>query len=425
VDEATLNDTLMGFIGASPTPFHACANAAQVLRGAGFRPLHLRDAWALEPGAGYYVTANDSSMVAFRAGADVAARGMLMVGAHTDSPTLRVKPRPLSSAAGCLRAGIEVYGGVLLNPWFDRDLSLAGRVHYRDGTGRLAACLVDFRRAVAALPSLAIHLDRDANRNRSVNPQTDTQPLLLQGEADFAALLAAQVRSEHGIAVADIVEFELCFYDVQPPALTGFHGEFLAAARLDNLLSCHVALQVLCAAPAAQPMLVVLNDHEEVGSGSTAGAQGPLLEQTLQRLCGDGEAFSRTVARSLLVSTDNAHAVHPNYADRHDAAHGPLLNGGPVVKVNATQRYASSGETQAIFRDAARRADVPLQVFTMRADIACGSTIGPLTATRIGVRTVDVGVAQLAMHSIRELCGARDPHRLYRVLLELARGGLD
>lgn len=422
---SAFNAELMTFIATTPTPFHACEHARRTLSAAGFSELSMRDSWSLAPGGGYFTTTNESSIVAFRAGGhDVAETGMLMLGAHTDSPTLRVKPRPLTTSAGCVRTGVEVYGGVLLNPWFDRDLSLAGRVHFRDQQGRIDSRLINFRRAIASIPSLAIHLDREVNKGRSINPQTDTLPVLMQGEGDFETLVRGQLATEHGVSAQAILDCELSFHDVQPPACVGVNAEFIASARLDNLLSCHVALQVLRDASPAQPLLIVLNDHEEVGSASTAGAQGPLLERTLERLCGSTEAFARTMARSLLVSADNAHALHPNYTDKHDAAHAPLLNGGPVLKINANQRYASTGETQALFREACRRADVPLQVFATRADMACGSTIGPLTATRIGVRTLDVGVAQLAMHSIRELCGASDPWRLYRALRELAAGSL-
>lgn len=420
------NAELLEFLKRSPTPFHATANMATALDAAGFSRIAERDAWQLTPGGRYYTVRNGSSLVAFVLGRKSPdTSGWRMVGAHTDSPCLKVKPNPQLNAHGYWQLGVEVYGGALLNPWFDRDLSLAGRVSYRRADGGIGSALIDFERPVAVIPSLAIHLDREANNSRSVNPQRELPPVLMRlgnGSApDLRALLAEHLRSAAVSDVAEVLDYELSFYDAQPPALVGWQHDLIASARLDNLLSCFIGLQALLTADGEYSCLLTCNDHEEVGSQSTSGAQGPMLRTLLERIAGSTEAYVRAIDQSLMVSCDNAHALHPNYADRHDAQHGPALNGGPVIKVNANQRYATNSETSALFREFCARADVPVQSFVVRTDMACGSTIGPITAGNIGVATVDVGVPQLAMHSIRETCGALDPQRLYLALAAFNR----
>ncbi len=342
-----------------------------------------------------------------------------MLGAHTDSPCLKLKPEPDIGSQGYLQLGVEVYGGALLNPWFDRDLSLAGRVNYLDGQGALRDILLDMRRPVAVIPSLAIHLDREANNSRSVNAQKDIPPLLLiNGEAPaagaFRQLLRDELIASYGADVAEVLDFELSLYDTQGAALVGWRGEFVASARLDNLLSCHVGLQALLAADGEQHCVLICNDHEEVGSMSAVGAQGPMLRSVLERIAGSGERLSRSMTRSMMISLDNAHAIHPNFADRHDSNHGPKINAGPVIKLNANQRYASNSETSSLFRKLCREVEAPVQSFVVRTDMACGSTIGPITAAELGIRTLDVGLPTFAMHSIRELAGSEDAHHLYR-----------
>ncbi len=412
------NAGLLDFLARSPTPFHATANLAALLAAAGFEALVETADWALKPGGRYYSIRNDSSLIAFVLGTEALTRhGIRMLGAHTDSPCLMVRPHPEKNRRGYFQLGVEVYGGALLNPWFDRDLSLAGRVVVRDGaSGRLRSCLVDFRRPLAVIPSLAIHLDREVNRNRSINAETDIQPLLgqLVGDAtgDLRLLLAEELAA-NGAPTGEVLDFELCLYDTQPPARIGLGGEFIAAARLDNLLSCHVGVQALLASQGNETRLVVCSDHEEVGSASASGAQGPFLESVLMRLVPDATERTRALGASLLISADNAHGVHPNFPARHEDNHGPLLNRGPVLKVNTNQRYATNSVTAARLRQWARDAEVPLQTFVARNDMGCGSTIGPLTATRIGVPTLDLGVPTLAMHSIRELAGTADATSLF------------
>lgn len=419
---------LIDFIKSSPTPFHAVATMSARLDEQGFQQLSEADAWDVQQPGRYYITRNDSSIIAFSLANDLAENGIRMVGTHTDSPCLKVKPNPEIVKNGFLQLGVEVYGSVLLNPWFDRDLSLAGRVSCLDNDGVLKNVLVDFERAIAIIPSLAIHLDREANESRKINSQTDIPPVLMKlpddekhkkATPDFRELLAKLVSKQQPEAnIARVLEYELCFYDAQPPAVIGLHQDFIASARLDNLLSCYTGLISLLKAGDDRNCLLVCNDHEEVGSMSASGAQGTFLDSVLQRLCSSSENMARMIDRSVLISADNAHGIHPNYPDKHDSNHGPVINQGPVIKTNANQRYASNSETSAMFRNLCDQADVPVQSFVVRTDMACGSTIGPLTASGIGVKTIDVGVPSFAMHSIRELAGRWDGYYLYRALRE-------
>jgi aspartyl aminopeptidase len=420
MDQEQFNRELCAFLSRATTPFHAVAEMVRQLQEAGFTQL---EAGAdTEPGGRYFVTRNDSSLIAFVSGREAPpVAGMRMVGAHTDSPCLMAKPAPEKLRNGYLQLGVEVYGGALLNPWFDRDLSLAGRVSFEAVDGSLRTALIDYRRPLAVIPSLAIHLDREANNTRKINPQTDILPILCQpGEGDspdLRAMLKTRLLEEHpDCQVQQVLDYELCFYDTQAPALVGLQQEFIASARLDNLLSCFVGLQALLQSDAAASSLLVCNDHEEVGSLSAAGAQGPMLSSLLKRLAGSESAYAALVEGSLMISADNAHAIHPNYADRHDDNHGPLMNAGPVIKINANQRYASNSETSGFFRMLAAREQVPVQSFVVRTDMACGSTIGPITAGGTGIRTLDVGAPTLGMHSIRETAGVRDAWQLQRVL---------
>jgi aspartyl aminopeptidase len=415
-----LNQGLIDFLKASPTPFHATASLAQRLEAAGFSRLDERDSWTLVTGGRYYITRNDSSLIAWRMGRQPPlSSGIRLVGAHTDSPCLRVKPQPELQRQGFWQLGVEVYGGALLAPWFDRDLSLAGRVTYRRD-GKVESQLIDFRIPLAIIPNLAIHLNREANQGWAINAQNELPPILAQvagdERPDFRALLTDQLAREHGLNADVVLDYELSFYDTQAAAVVGLHGDFIAGARLDNLLSCYAGLQALTKAPGEETCLLICTDHEEVGSRSACGADGPMLEQTLRRLLPDGDEWVRTLQRSLLVSADNAHGVHPNYPDRHDANHGPKLNAGPVIKVNSNQRYATNSESAGFFRHLCMAEEVPVQSFVVRSDMACGSTIGPITASQLGVRTVDIGVPTFAMHSIRELAGSHDLAHLVKVL---------
>jgi aspartyl aminopeptidase len=415
-----LNQGLIDFLKVSPTPFHATASLAQRLEAAGYIRLDERLSWEVEAGGRYYVTRNDSSIIAIKLGQrSPLEAGLRLVGAHTDSPCLRVKPNPELHKQGFWQLGVEVYGGALLAPWFDRDLSLAGRMTFRRD-GKVESQLIDFRKAIAVIPNLAIHLNREANSGWAINPQTELPPILAQianaDGADFRALLAEQLSSEHELNADAVLDYELSFYDTQSAAVIGLNNDFIAGARLDNLLSCYAGLQALLHADSEQTCVLVCTDHEEVGSSSACGADGPMLEQVLQRLLPAGDGFTRCMQKSLLVSADNAHAVHPNYADKHDDNHGPKLNAGPVIKINSNQRYATNSETAGFFRHLCLENEVPVQSFVTRSDMGCGSTIGPITASRLGVPTVDIGLPTFAMHSIRELAGSHDLAHLVKVL---------
>ena len=417
---STPSQGLLDFLKRSPSPFHATQSMAEALQDAGYQALDERETWQLKPQGRYYVTRNDSSIIAIKRGQhDPVQHGIRMVGAHTDSPCLKVKPQPELARHGYWQLGVEVYGGVLLSPWFDRDLSLAGRVTFKHN-GQLQSRLINFQQAIASIPSLAIHLNREANSGWAINAQTELPPIVAQlpGETkkDFRALLAEQLQREHAISAADVLDYELCFYDSQPAALVGLNQDFIASARLDNLLSCYAGLQGLLNSNDQHTQVLVCTDHEEVGSNSACGADGPFLEQVLRRMLNTEEDFVRCIQHSLLISADNAHGIHPNYADKHDANHGPLLNHGPVIKVNANQRYATSSETSSFFKLLCQQAEIPVQSFVTRSDLGCGSTIGPITASQLGVQTIDIGVPTFAMHSIRELAGSKDLSYLVRAL---------
>ena len=412
------NRQLCDFLNHSPTPFHAVSTMSEMLAKAGFSALSETEEWALQAGGRYFVTRNGSSIIAFTLGTEsIAETGIRMAGAHTDSPCLMVKPQPELLKNQYFQLGVEVYGGALLNPWFDRDLSIAGRLVYSDNSGQLKQKLVNFDKPVAMIPSLAIHLDREANSGRTINAQTDIPPILMQCEKkqQFNQLLAERFLAEG----EQVMDYELCLYDVQGAATVGLNNEFLASARLDNLLSCFVATKALIEAGTERTSLIVCNDHEEVGSVSSVGADGPFLESVVERICQySDQRVNRAgvLANSLLISCDNAHAIHPNYASKHDQSHSPLLNGGPVIKVNVKQRYATNGITASMFKQMCEITDVPVQTFVSRSDLGCGSTIGPMTSAKLGVPTLDVGIPQLAMHSCREVTGTADPLRLTRVL---------
>lgn len=418
-DTGALHD-LMAFLDDSPSPFHAVASAASRLEDAGFVRVSASEDWA---DAHRAYTVRGGALIAWKQ-SEFTDRLPLtpfrIVGAHTDSPGLRIKPRPDTASAGWRQLAVEVYGGALLNSWLDRDLGVAGRVISRRGD----EFLVDLREPLARVPQLAIHLDREVNdRGLVLDKQQHLTPVWGTGSAragDFVAHLAQR----SGLVAADeIATWDLCLYDLTSAAVLGGDSTLLASGRLDNLLSCWAAVTALIAAPTSGTThLIALFDHEEVGSESASGAAGPLLEHSLERLAlahgANRDVFLRSLTASSCVSADNAHAVHPNYPERHEPGHRPMVNAGPAIKVNANQRYATSASTAVLFEECCRRAEVPVQSFVSRNNMPCGSTIGPITATRLGIPTVDVGIPQLSMHSARELCGVDDPGYLVRALTE-------
>lgn len=423
--DATCDD-LLKFLAASPTPYHAAQSALERLVAAGFSLLDETSSWQeLAPGR-YAICRGDSALFAFVI-PEGRPSGFRIVGAHTDSPNLRLKPRPEYTRHGYVQLGVEVYGGALLNSWLDRDLGLSGRLVIRNDQ-RLETKLIRIDRPLLRVPQLAIHLDRDVNdRGLVLNRQEHLAPVFgLEGEEPSDSLLSLCAK-EASVRRDDIVSSELMLHDVVPPTRAGASGEFIFSGRLDNLAMCHAAIQALLDAAERGAVdglipLAALFDHEEVGSNSAYGAGAPILPTLIERIVlgrgGSRDDYHRVVAASLCISADMAHAVHPNYPERHEARHRPVLNGGPVIKINAQQRYATCARTSALFEALCKTAGVPVQHYAHRTDLACGSTIGPITSTLLGIRTVDVGNPMLSMHSIRELGGSQDPTFMTRALTE-------
>lgn len=425
---------LLDFIDASPSPWHVVQTAAALLEQAGYRRLDEADVWTLELGARGYVVRDGSTLAAFRIGtAPLTDAGLRLVGAHTDSPGLRVKPRAGEVRGDWLRLGVEIYGGPILATFTDRDLGLAGRVALRAPTAPFGvdSRLVRFDGPLLRIPNLAIHLNRKVNEDGlKLDRQAALPPILgaveegLPAAEHLTRLLAAQLAVEP----ADILGFDLNVYDTQPGAFFGPQQEFIADSQLDNLGSSHAALAALLDAdadPAAATSLCLLFDHEEVGSTSAKGADGSFLDDVLERiaLAGglDRADYRRMLARSMLVSADMAHAFHPGHAGAYDDQYRVHVNGGPVIKTNASQRYTTDGLSAGVFQLACERAGVPWQAYVQRTDMACGSTIGPLAASRLGLRSVDVGNPMWAMHSARESAGVADHDAMCRALGEFFR----
>ena len=406
---------LCDFIDASPSPFHVCETAAVMLEAGGFRRCDERNSL---PGVGSHYVIRGGALVAWRAGEELSS--FRLIGAHTDSPNLRVKPNPDVTRAGYQQLAVEVYGGPLLNSWLDRDLGLSGRVAVRGASG-IEIRLLRIDEPLLRIPQLAIHLDREINeKGLLLNKQTHLSPFwaLDSSATAFLDVISAAVASEP----QDVLSWDVMVHPLEPSRIVGVRGEFVSAPRIDNQLSCWAGLSALLACPVRPGIaqVVVLFDHEEVGSTSERGADGAFLGSILERIatsCGLGRAeYLTAVANSFCVSADCAHATNPNYADRHEPSHQILLNGGPVLKVNTNLRYATDAASAAVFAEACRSAGVPCQRFVNRTDLACGSTIGPLTAAMLSMPTVDVGAPQLAMHSARELCGSVDPGYLLAAL---------
>ena len=418
---------LLSFVESSPTPYHAVQSARTRLGAAGFQLLDEREDWNELDAGRYVVDRGDGVLLALVVPASP-VRAFRIVGAHTDSPNLRLKASTARSGyakEGYQQLGVEVYGGALLNSWLDRDLALAGRVLVRRGESVLP-WLVRLDDLRVRVPQLAIHLDRDVNEKGLVlNKQEHLAPvvgLAARGGLDLDARAAEKL----AIPAKDIVATEWMLFDTLAPALGGAHQELIYSARMDNLAMSHAAIVAL--GRAAQDVeasdgivaVAALFDHEEVGSQSAYGAESAMLPRILERLSRRrGRSFdehARALARSVCLSADMAHAVHPNYESRHEPRHKPVLNGGPVLKRNAQQRYATSARTGAFFLELCAELEVPVQEYVNRTDLPCGSTIGPITSTLLGVPTADVGNAMLSMHSAREMAGADDPETMTRVL---------
>ncbi|MFE4665767.1 M18 family aminopeptidase [Streptomyces sp. NPDC056716] len=419
-------DDLMSFLAAGPSPYHAVANVAERLEKAGFRQVAETDAW--EAGSGGRYVLRGGAIVAWWVPEDAEPHTPFrIIGAHTDSPSLRVKPLPDTGAYGWRQVAVEIYGGPLLNSWLDRDLGIAGRLTLRDGSTRL----VDVARPLLRVPQLAIHLDRSvSSEGLKLDKQRHLQPVWGLGETRNGDLIAF-LEQEAALPAGSVAGWDLMLHPVEPPAYLGRDQELMAGPRLDNLLSVHAgtaALTAVATSGDALPYIPVLAafDHEENGSQSDTGADGPLLGSVLERSVfargGTLEDRARAFAATVCLSSDTGHAVHPNYAERHDPTHHPRVNGGPILKVNVNNRYATDGSGRAVFAAACEKAGVPFQSFVSHNTMPCGTTIGPITAARHGIRTIDIGVAILSMHSVRELCGVDDPHMLGNALVAFLEG---
>jgi len=419
----------LAFLEQSPSPFHAVESSRKLLHAAGFKELKERSTFQdqIKSNGKYFYTRNQSAIVAFTIGGYYKrGNGFSIIGAHTDSPCLKVRPVSKKEKFGILQVGVELYGGGLWHTWFDRDLSIAGRVMIKTASGHEQR-LVRVNKPILRIPNLAIHLSTERD-TFTYNKETHLTPVLgLAAEKALNAdtlshhpVLLDLVAKELGIKVDEIRDFELCLYDTQAPAVGGANDEFVFSARLDNLGMSYCALEALIKAESQETdtniRMIALFDNEEVGSVSTAGADSNLLQVALKRIgeveVGDAvtskSAAEEALLKSMLISADMAHGIHPNYSEKHEELHRPLMNAGVVIKQNANQRYATTSVTSLILKEVAKKRGIVLQEFVVRNDSPCGSTIGPMLSAKLGIRTIDVGNPQWSMHSIRETCGTRD-----------------
>jgi aspartyl aminopeptidase len=418
---------LMTFIDASPSPYHAVQNAARELTQAGFQEQRPSAEWDNSTPRGFLT--NGGALIAWDMPEDAdPATPFSLITAHSDSPNLRIKARPDITRAGWAQLGVEVYGGALTNSWLDRDLGISGRVVLRDGSSTRTQ-LILVQRPLLRVAQLAIHLDREyATEGLNLDKQAHLSPIWGLGDetdGDFVRFVSEELSCDP----EEILGWDVMTHDLTPSTLLGRDQEFLAAPRLDNLCSSFCGLRAMIdTADQDKPTVsvLVMFDHEEIGSTSSTGADAQLLNSTLERLVlargGSREDFHRAAAGSYCVSADMAHAVHPNYLEKHEPEHHVQMNQGPVVKLNANVRYASDAQSSALFKLACERAGVELQEYVHRTNLGCGSTVGPVTAARLGLPVVDVGLALLSMHSARELCGAHDPAMMVGAMSEVLRG---
>ncbi len=418
---------LLNFIDASPSPWHAVATVEQRLIAQGFSKLDESKTWQLAAGKSYYVVRGGASIIAFTLGQQpIAETGFRIVGAHTDSPGLRLKPQAAFGTDGLVRIGVEVYGGPILATFTDRDLSIAGRVTVRTSSGHETR-LIKFDDALMRLPNLAIHMNREVNdKGLKLDKQKELPLIFGESEKGFEAdqQFLAHIAQALQVEVHNILSFELNVFDTQKGTFWGPDQEFIANSQLDNLASCHAAMTALLAtANPGATSICALFDHEEVGSESATGASGSFLADTLNRIAIitglNAEARLRALAQSFFISADMAHAYHPNHPGAYEPCHHVMVNHGPVIKTNANQRYSTNADTAARFMTLCERAKVPYQQYAHRTDLGCGSTIGPIVASNLGVASVDVGSPMWAMHSIRESAGVLDHQYMTSVLSEL------
>jgi len=433
---------MLSFINKSPSPFHAVNEIKKSLQKYGFQELKETEKWKITPMSKYYVTKNESTIIAFAVGGQYQpGSGFSIVGAHTDSPCLKVKPISKKTKVGFCQVGVECYGGGIWNTWFDRDLTVAGRVFVKEKeTQMIRSRLVNLEKPILRIPHLAIHLQREMNDSFGINKENHLVPVLatcvkaeLEGDlpassessgddkvnrsqaSKHSPTLVRQLCEKLSITPDQMMDFELCLADTQPAAVGGACEEFIFSPRLDNLFNAYTSYQGLLnslndGSLETDPnvRMISLFDNEEVGSQSAQGAGSTFQELVMRRINCGNSAFEESIGKSYMISADQAHGIHPNYSEKHEANHQPMFHKGIVIKFNANQRYATTGLTATILREIAAKADVPLQDVVVRNDSPCGSTIGPIMSAKLGMQTIDVGAAQLSMHSIREMGGTDD-----------------
>ncbi len=428
MNQKKYNQSLFQFIDSSPSPFHAVDTIRQQLHTAGFTRLYEDKKWELKKGKSYFIIRDQGAIIAFTLGKEeTVSDGFRIITAHTDSPGLKIKPNAESTPGSLVKLGVEIYGSPLLSTWFDRELRIAGRICYINTKNEVCSRLVRTKNGILYIPSVAVHLHRDAHTKNEINQQNHLPPLLGQNLAqiplDLSTILQTLAKENFSTDGGEKpVSFDLFCADSTPAGFTGVNSEFIAAPQLDNLLSCHAGMHVLKNSNNRKNVLLFCANHEENGSLSDSGAQGSFIEDVFTRICDTPGKYHICKANSFIVSVDNAHATHPNYADKSDKNHEIHLNKGPVIKINANQRYTTSAISSAIYKAVCRSVDINPQEFVMRSDMPCGSTIGPIVSSKLGISSVDIGAATLGMHSIRELTGSTDPLLLYSTLLSFAAG---
>lgn len=420
--------SLMNFIQDSPSSFHATKKVEEILCERGFKEIKLEEAWKLEREGKYYIVKNKSAIIAFVIGkGEIQEDGFRLIGAHTDAPTFRIKPNPeMTVEDKYLKLNTEVYGGPILNTWFDRPLSLAGRVTIKTGNPlKPEELLVDMKKPLLIIPNLAIHMNRKVNEGIKINPQRDTLPLISIIDSKFEKdnFLLKLIAEELDVNMEDILDFELFLYSRERGSLVGLNEEFISIGRLDDLAMVHAGLHGLVDSQVSKATnVLVCFDNEEVGSTTKQGAASPMLRMVLERIAlalgKNKEDYYRGLSQSFLISADMAHALHPNYTDKQDPTNRPVINGGVAIKISANQSYTTDSLSSAVYESICKSIGVPVQKFVNRSDERGGSTIGPISSTQLDIPSVDIGNPILAMHSIRELGGVLDHHYAYRSFKE-------
>ncbi len=428
MNEKIFAQELIDFLYDSPTAFHAVENVEEQLMKENFVKLNEGDEWKIEKGGKYFTTKNGSALIAFTVGSDnIEEKGFRLIGAHTDSPGFRIKPNAeMVAEKSYLKLNTEVYGGPIVNTWLDRPLAVAGRVTLMsENPLKPEIRLMNINKPIMIIPNLAIHMNREVNSGVELNKQNHVLPLvgMINEELEKDNFILKLIASELKVEMDKIIDFDLFLYEFEKGCLVGVNEEFISSARLDDLQNIHSGIKALidCKNTKATNVMVCY-DNEEIGSSTKQGADSEMLAIILERIVlalgGNRDKYLRSIAHSFIISADNAHAVHPNYVEKHDPTNRPIINNGPVIKINANQSYTTDSESGAVFEMICKRCEVPYQKFVNRSDVRGGSTIGPINSTHLNMRSVDIGLPQLSMHSVREMAGVKDHTYAYKVYLE-------